>query len=303
MSVAFQKGQVTGPSDLKISIRNSSGALMDPYAITYTVFDFTTGVEVLMGEPNQIPASTGKGEFYAPLIVPMDANIGDWVVRWNFKEVATSPIMQAIQNFNVVDTSTVLSVSNFKRPQLTFLDSLIRRLRISLRDNNPDRNYRFRPPNTEKFIQSQTEVFGYIWEDEELYYYLLETIYDFNSAPPATDVTIDSLPDNWSAAIIVGAGARACRAIALNWIADEFQYSISGVSLDIDKSSKYMSMKENLEQSFDKLKEEAKDTIKVVKGLKQPRFGIGVSAALGPYSRVGVQSRRNYVSGSGGSWT
>jgi hypothetical protein len=233
----------------------------------------------------------------------MDANIGDWVVRWNFKEVATSPIMQAIQNFNVVDTSTVLSVSNFKRPQLTFLDSLIRRLRISLRDNNPDRNYRFRPPNTEKFIQSQTEVFGYIWEDEELYYYLLETIYDFNSAPPATDVTIDSLPDNWSAAIIVGAGARACRAIALNWIADEFQYSISGVSLDIDKSSKYMSMKENLEQSFDKLKEEAKDTIKVVKGLKQPRFGIGVSAALGPYSRVGVQSRRNYVSGSGGSWT
>jgi hypothetical protein len=109
------------------------------------------------------------------------------------------------------------------------------------------------------------------------------------------------MPVNWSAVIIVGAAARACRAIALNWIADEFNYSISGVSLDIDKSSKYMSMKENLESSYDKLKEDAKSTIKILKGLKQPRFGIGISSALGPYSKVGVQSRRNYVSG-GGTW-
>jgi hypothetical protein len=302
MSVAFQKGQVTGPSDLRISIRNGAGQLVDPYAITYAVFDFTTGLEVLIGEPNQIPQSTGVGEFYAATTIPLDANIGDWVVRWSFKEEATSPIMQVIQNFNVVDTSTVTNKSGFRPPQLPFLDELIKRLRISLRDNNPDRNYRFRPPSTEKFLQTQTEVFGYIWEDEELYYYLLDTVYDFNSAPPATDITLDNLPYNWSSAIIVGAGARACRAVALNWIADEFNYSISGVSLDLEKSSKYMSMKENLEQSFDKLKEEAKSTIKIVKGLKQPRFGIGISAALGPYSRVGVQSRRNYVS-SGGGWS
>jgi hypothetical protein len=303
MSVAFQKGQATGASDLKITIRDSMGNLADPYSISYSVFDFTSGVEVLMGEPNQIPESTGVGEFYAHVTIPLDANIGDWVIRWSFMETVNSPILQAIQNFNVVDSSTIVSASRgFQRPQLSFLDSLIRRLRISLRDNNPDRNYRFRPPSTEKFLQTQTEVFGYIWEDEELYYYLLETVYDFNSAGPATDITLDSLPDNWSAAIIVGAGARACRAIALNWIADEFDYSISGVSLNIDKSSKYMAMKENLEQSYDKLKEEAKETIKIVKGLKQPRFGIGINAALGPYSRVGVQSRRNYVSSGGGYW-
>jgi hypothetical protein len=63
-----------------------------------------------------------------------------------------------------------------------------------------------------------------------------------------------------------------------------------------------MSMKENLEQEFDKLKDLAKQSIKIVKGLKQPRYGIGISAALGPFSRVGVQSRRNYVSGAGGGW-
>jgi hypothetical protein len=302
MSVAFQRGQTTGPSDLKISIRNTSGVLVDPWAITYSIFDFTTGVEVLYGSPNQQPKSTNVGEFYVEVTLPLDANIGDWVVRWSFKETNLSPIAQAIQNFNVVATTTITSSSKFQRPQLSFLDELILRLRISLRDNNPDRNYRFRPPNTEKFLQTQTEVFGYIWEDEELYYYLLETVYDFNSAPPATDVTLDTLPSNWSAAIVVGAGARACRAVALNWIADEFDYSISGVSLNLEKSSKYMSMKENLEQVFDKLKEEAKSTILIVKGIKQPRFGIGVSAALGPYSRVGVQSRRNYT-GGGGSWS
>jgi hypothetical protein len=301
MSVAFQQGQVTGVSDLKISIRDSSGYLVDPYAITYSVFDFTTGAEVLIGEPNQIPESTAKGEFYAKLTIPLDANIGDWVVRWNFMETATSPMLSAVQEFNVVEKTTITSSSNFKIPTLSWMDELIKRLRISLRDNNPDRNYRFRPPNTDKFLQTQTEVFGYIWEDEELYYYLLDTLYDYNSAPPATYVTFADMPVNWSAVIIVGAAARACRAIALNWIADEFNYSISGVSLDIDKSSKYMSMKENLESSYDKLKEDAKSTIKILKGLKQPRFGIGISSALGPYSKVGVQSRRNYVSG-GGTW-
>ncbi|MBD3262618.1 MAG: hypothetical protein GF334_13275 [Candidatus Altiarchaeales archaeon] len=79
-------------------------------------------------------------------------------------------------------------------------------------------------------------------------------------------------------------------------------YSISGVSLDIEKSSKYESMKNNFIQEYDKAKEEDKRSIKIVKGLKQPRYGIGISSALGPYSRPGVQSRRNYVSGFRGGW-
>jgi hypothetical protein len=46
------------------------------------------------------------------------------------------------------------------------IDHLIYRLRILLRDNNPDRNYRFRPPSSSKFIQGQTQVFGFVWEDD-----------------------------------------------------------------------------------------------------------------------------------------
>ena len=79
-------------------------------------------------------------------------------------------------------------------------------------------------------------------------------------------------------------------------------YSISGISLDLDKSSKYQSMKDNLEQEWDKMLDAIKRSIKIVKGLQQPRYGIGISSALGPFSRAGIQSRSNYISGMG-SWS
>lgn len=301
MSVAFKRGQITGENDLKIAVRDSYGNLTDPYAITYSVFDFTTGVEVLIGDTNRIPSSTGVGEFYAQLTIPLDSNIGDWVVRWNFKETPSSPIVQVIQNFNVIGENTVSSIGSGISTAND--EVLLRRLRIILRDNNPDRNYRFRPPSTEQFLQTQTEVMGYIWEEEELFEYILMSIDDFNAAPPVTGITLQNLPTRWRTSILLGAAAHACRAIAMNWIADEFSYSVSGVSLDIDKSSKYMGMKENFETQFDKSKDEAKRSIKIIKGVQQPRFGIGISSALGPYNRVGTQSRRNYVGSGGGYWT
>lgn len=300
MSVAYKRGQALGPDDLKITIRDVNGAPVDPYAITYSIFDFTTGVEVLIGAPNQMPEPLGVGSFYVQTTIPLDANIGDWVVRWNFRETPTSPVTQAVQEFNIVSENVVTGIGS-GNPQAND-SALIRRLRIMLRDNNPDRNYRFRPPSTEQFIQTQTEVFGYIWEDEELYEYILIAIDMYNAAPPVTDISIMSMPNRWRSVILMAAAAQACRSLALNWIADEFSYSVSGVSLDLEKSSKYMAMKENYETEFDKALEQAKRSIKIIKGVKQPRFGIGISSALGPFNRVGVQSRSNYING-GGYWT
>ena len=80
-------------------------------------------------------------------------------------------------------------------------------------------------------------------------------------------------------------------------------YSISGVSLDIDKSSKYESLKESYIQEYDKARDLAKKSIKIIKGVKQSKYGVGVSSALGPYRRPGTQSRSNYVSGFGGGWS
>jgi hypothetical protein len=217
MSVAYQPGHVLTETDLKIIIRDNLGELTDPYYIRYSIFDRTTGLEVLIGPSDRVPATIGVGQYYASFTLPLDSNIGDWVIRWNFRENVGCPLVEAVQEFNVVSVNTTVSITGS-----AVGDLLVRRLRVILRDNNPDRNYRFRPPAHEKFIQSQAQVFGYIWEDEELYEYLLMAIDDFNSAPPITGVTINDMPDRWRTAIILRAGAFACFAITMNWIADEF---------------------------------------------------------------------------------
>ena len=496
MGVAYKPGQTLTDDDLKIAIRDSLGTLIDPFYIRYSLFDVTTGVDVLIGAADRIPATAGVGLYYVDATIPLDANIGDWLVRWNFRETVAAPLVEVIQEFNVVKECVEVS------PTGSLVgDEFVYRLRILLRDNNPDRNYRFRPPSHEKFLQAQTQVFGYIWEDYELYEYVLMALDYFNSAPPVTGSTLNDIPLRWRTSVLLGAAAFACMAITMNWIADEFSidgkesitvkcfdvsevtltlsdlfdavhqdllqsversvkeeyaralcelgmpplveerstgrlmeptgysivkqafesnalkvrakakgddkvkwipvsdvlrhssfhkrmyrvhtdcssvevtedhslfdfvtgkeiktidlrpgdsiislgrnglfcgvrvreleevppveytydlsvpeaenfvldsgilahnsYSISGVSLDLEKSSKYESMKQNFEAEFEKSRDLVKRSIKIIKGLKQPRYGIGISSALGPYSKSGVQSRRNFISGFRGGW-
>ena len=231
MSVAFHKGYTLTQNDLKILIRDGLGTLVDPYYIRYSLFDVTTGVEVLIGAADRIPATTGVGQYYADATLPLDSNVGDWLIRWNFRETALSPLIEAVQEFNVVGAEIQVSITGS-----VTADLLVRRLRILLRDNNPDRNYRFRPPSSEQFLQAQAKVFGYIWEDEELYECLLMAVDDFNTAPPVTGITIDSIPDRWRTAILLRAGAFACLALTANWIADEF--SVKGDEEIIVKDEK-----------------------------------------------------------------
>jgi len=298
MSVAYYPGQTLNKEDLKILIRDSIGNLSDPYYIRYSLFDYTSGVEVLIGAPDQIPASMGVGQYYVSTTMPLDSNIGDWIVRWNFREESGSPLIQVVQEFNIVAKDVKTDITSVSSEQ-----ALIRRLRIILRDNNPDRNYRFRPPSSEKFIQAQAQVFGFIWEDYELYEYLLMSVDFFNTAPPVTGIVLNQTPDRWRSVLLLKAASIACGALALNWIVDEYDYSISGVSLNLEKSSKYQSMKDSFENEYDKVLDQAKRSIKIAIGLKQPRYGVGISSALGPYSRPGVQSRRNFASGGAGGWS
>lgn len=290
---AIMRGSTTGPSDLDIIIRDTGGTLIDPYRLEYAIYDFTTGIEVLQGSPVNTPVKISTGHYYAQYTIPGDANIGVWRIRWTIQETSVSPVYQSVEEFNVVGSGVIASFTGDAN-----LDALIYSLRIILRDNNPDRNYRFRPPASEKFIQGQTQVFGFIWEDEELLEYLYMAVDDFNSRPPVTDIDFNNLfgsERRWRTTIILRAAAFACFAIAMNWIADEFSYSISGVSLDIEKSSKYQGMKDEFITEYDKIVEENKESIKIIKGLRQFRYGVGITSALGPLNRPGVQSRRNLL--------
>jgi hypothetical protein len=301
MAVAFRRGTTTGPSDLTITVKDNLNNLIDPFRLEYAIYDATTGIEVLMGSPVNYPVKISTGNYYAQVSIPADSNIGSWRIRWTIQEHSIDPVYQSVEEFAVVGDSMITSFTGDPNT-----DKLIHSLRILLRDSNPDRNYRFRPPSSEKFIQGQTQVFGFIWEDEELYEYLLMAIDDFNSRPPTTSIELSNIMSSerrWRATILIRAAAFACLAVALNWIADEFSYSISGVSLDIERSSKYQSMQDSLTAEYDKLVEQNKLSIKIVKGLRQFKYGIGLTSALGPMSRPGVQSRRNMISaGQGGGF-
>lgn len=129
----------------------------------------------------------------------------------------------------------------------------------------------FRPPASMKFIQGQTQVFGFIWEDEELLEYIYMAIDDFNTRPPVTGIRVSNLwgsERRWRTAILLRAAAFAMFAIALNWIADEF--SIKSNELirvrDKDNNEYALTAKELFDLLYgDKIRAVQEPTIKETK--------------------------------------
>lgn len=294
MGVGFIRGQQLGRSDLNLFLTNASGHPTNAADISYALFDFTTGLEVLLGAPKRTPVNSSVGEYYASLIIPLDANIGDYRIRWTMREVVGGPPQTVVQEFHVGDRETA-TPAQFSGVE----DDLIRRLRMLLRDQNPDKFYKFRPPAHEETVSQFNRVFGFIWEDVELQEYLERSLDMIAATPPRTPfASIDQMATyrpEWRTLLITGAMIYALQALQINWVADEFDYSIGGVSLTIDKSSKYESLKQGSSDLFDKQLERAKATCKFVKGLQQQKYGVGVRSAFGPYSGRGVLSPRKFM--------
>lgn len=295
-SVAFFRGQQLGREDLNIFLVNASGTPINAAEISYALCDFTTGAEALLGNPSRAPANPSVGEYYASVIIPLDANLGDYRVRWTFREYVGAPVQQVVQEFAVIDKV----VPNQMGPSMSPIEvDLARRLRILVRDNNPDRNYHFRPPTHEETVNQYNRVFGYIWEDAELQEYMERALDTISATPPRTPFSsIDSmvqLRPEWRTLLLTGAMIHALNALRINWIADEFNYSIGGVSLDLEKSSKYEGAYQSAVDQFDKQLEKAKATVNVVRGLQQPKFGTGIRSAFGPYTGKGVLTPRKFL--------
>lgn len=293
VSVAFFKGQQLGPEDLNICLENASGTPANAAEIYYALYDFTTGREALLGAPRRSPANPEMGKYYASIIIPLDANIGAYRVRWTFRETLGGPVHQAIQEFEVVDKAVACS-------DMTDCETdLVRRLRILLRDNNPDRNYHFRPPAHEETVNQFNRVFGYIWEDAELKEFLERALDAVIAAPPRTPfpsiTAMGQWKPEWRTLLLTGAANYALLAMMINWVSEEFGYSIGGVSLDLDKSSKYEAAANNFKDLFDTQLERAKQTVKIIKGLQQPKYGIGIRSSFGPYAGRGVLTPQKFV--------
>lgn len=228
MSVAFFRGQQLGPDDLNIFLEDDGGHPINAAEIFYALYDYTTGVEILLGVPQRIPVNASVGHYYASVIIPLDANFGSYRVRWKFRELIGGQIHEVVQEFEVIDKATSL-VSSYTSAET----DLIRRLRILTRDSHPDRNYHFRPPAHESTINQYNQVFGYIWEDEELKEFLERGLDMIIAAPPKTpfqnvDQMVSCYPE-WRTMLLNGAMMHAIMALILNWVSDEF--SLHGPTL------------------------------------------------------------------------
>jgi len=298
VAVCFNQGQVLGRGDLDIFLTNSAGNPANAYSITYAIYcvDPTTCAEVLIGSATRTPVNPSVGEYYAAMQVPANATVGDYRIRWTFQELATTPAQTVVQEFSVVGTSVQTTASTLTQCE----QELVSKLRFMLRDTNPDRDYHFRPPEGEGEVGCYNQVFGFIWTDEELLEFLEIALWKWNMQPPETEYlsTLDAVCTQkpvWKAALLWGALVNASMALAFNWAADEFSYSIGGISLDIDKFSKYMDLKQNAEDQWDKLTEAKSRATKYLRGLCQPRFGRGIRSAFGPAVGRGVLSPRNFI--------
>ena len=297
MSVVFKRGQELGRANgLNIFITSKDKTPKNAAEITYNVYDFTTGVEVLLPPSNRIPHNPSIGEYYAPFVIPMDANLGAYRLRWNFREYTGSKMCQVLQPFAVVqDATQIVTIPGISNSEL----DLIRGLRILLRDNNPARNYHFMPPSGEESVNQFTRVFGYIWEDCELLEFLKVSNDSINMYPPQTFYeTLDQLMTqhkNWRTLLLTGATVYALQAVSTNWVADEFSYSIGGVSLDIEKSAKYQSLMNDAQSRFQEFVVAAKETVKIIRGLKQSRYGVGIRSSFGPNVGRGALTPRRFL--------
>ena len=118
--------------------------------------------------------------------------------------------------------------------------------------------------------------------------------------PPETEdlATLDQLVANkpaWRTPVLQGAIQFAAMALQANWIVDEFDYSIGGISLNIDRSSKYEGLKSSAEQMWSQSVEAKTRTTKFIRGLRQPKYGVGVRSAFEPHVGRGVLSPRNFI--------
>ena len=288
------RGSITEPDDLDIQVVDSGSAPTDPHDISYALYDATTGIEVMIGPAIRRPVRVEKGHYYAHFQIPENAAYGLYRLRWTLQETSSSTPYTALQEFQLIEPSKL-------QAQLwtPIQADMIARFRRLLRDNNPDKFYSFRPPTSSGTVNQFNRAFAYIWEDEELIEYMEQAVFAINSSPPEThfrslDDMVTSKRD-WMHWVLTGATIHACIALTLNWIAEEFDYSIGGISLNIEKSSKYESIKQNAEGRFDKMMENKVRTVKIIRGLRQAKYGRGLSSALGGPVGKGIQSPSNFI--------
>jgi hypothetical protein len=307
--VTLTNGKTLQAGDLDICVRGADGSMIDPAAITYSIFQIDKQIPVrptlaysydqmqpdklsshsvnpestLVYGPMQVPTRSSQGCYYVPITVPTTWH-GVFRLVWYLTQYAGGQQNMVHEEFaveNVDPTSMSFeapSVQMAKAPRTTHkYTKAIMYVRELLSDDNPDRNYHFRPPTPSKVVAGYTTRVGYIWTDQTIIRMLEMSIQDLNTWNPMnlTAYTLDTLPLNWSSAAATGAAAKCLNREGARWAADEFSFSLNGVSLDINKAALYQGMGAQYRAEFSEMAPLVTANRPGSVGLRQQRWLLG----------------------------
>jgi hypothetical protein len=150
-------------------------------------------------------------------------------------------------------------------------------VRELISDENPDRNYHFRPPTPGKVVAGYTTRVGYIWLDSTILRMLDISISKLNTWNTKNyfNWTLDNIPVDWGRAAAIGAASLCLLKEGARWTADEFNYSLNGVSLDINKAQNYMALGQTYQQEFNEWAPQITANRPFSAGLRQQRWLLG----------------------------
>ena len=284
--ITLAQGKPLGPGDLALLVRDANGALVDPVLINFTIFsvDPNSSVQTLIYGPQAAPARASQGAYYVPITVPTGWN-GQFQLQWQLKQYAGGSVATVIEDFTVqainpasgsyeAPSVAVQAAQMTKNMKQT---AFIMQVRELLSDENPDRNYHFRPPTPGKIVANYTTRVGFIWTDQTIIrmintaisimnWYNKKNIYNFN---------IDTIPVDWMNVASLKAAALCLTKESARWTADEFQFSLNGISLDLSKADKYRGLAAELNTQFDELADKVTANRPASVGLRQQRWLLG----------------------------
>ncbi len=306
--ITLTQGKKLGPGDLSILLRNSSGGLIDPAIIAYSIFQVSEKVPtagqraydfdleqpnhmrtlpdndlVLMTQPKLVPCRSSAGAYWVSMVVPTLWK-GVYRLVWYVVQTQGAPEDKVYEDFVVqtidpIDSafeapSTIMAARPVTKNKYTPAIMTVREL---LSDTNPDRNYHFRPPTPGKVVAGYTSRVGYIWLDPTIMRMLDLNISKLNWYNPKniSSYTLDTVPVDWGRIAAIGAAASCLTGESARWAADEFSYSLNGVSLDINKSSLYLSLAQSYQQEFDTMAPLLTANRPYSAGLRQQRWLLG----------------------------
>lgn len=134
-SLSLKQGQTLTKDNLNVYFY-IGGTLSDPFNVTYTLYDISSGADEVIGLPERMPIKFATGSYYAQWTVPDDEPLGLHKIVWKYKDSATSETKTDVEEFEIIPPCTAM-----KQEFPDMIKYLIRELRVKLRDINPDRDY------------------------------------------------------------------------------------------------------------------------------------------------------------------